>query len=68
MYSCEFFIFGIQLHTSSRHLLHPYEHTLDICSFIASLHITEGTNKEEEEVFAFSTNMLRYKRKYVTEK
>jgi hypothetical protein len=56
------------LHTSSRHLLHPYEHTLDICSFIASLHITEGTNKEEEEVFAFSTNMLRYKRKYVTEK
>jgi hypothetical protein len=36
VYLREFFIFGIHLLISSHHFLHSYEHTLDICSYIAS--------------------------------
>src|SRR5699024_11527621 len=48
VYLHEFFIFSIHLHTSSHHLLHSYEHTLDICSFIVSWHIAQDTNEKRK--------------------
>jgi hypothetical protein len=63
VYSREFFTFGIHLHTSSHHLLHSYEHTLDI---VASSHhdiMDKALTGEEARVSAYNKKMLRCERR-----